>query len=235
MVLSRHLAGGACRLDRSAASAGRLEESSAAARDAGLVLHLGAEREAVPASRGRGCPPCSRCPSWPATSGWATCAPSPRRGALRANETLVLEHSATIAALQMAQDRVRFETEVRLKGDFVDDVVSGGGAGRRLPAAARSLSRLRSEPGGHGDPARRWTSSTGLVARKDLGQEELDRRVERFFTRCSRHVSAAEPLSLASLKSGRVVVFVCGKTAHDPAALRKLARSCRTWARRRPT
>ncbi len=44
---------------------------------------------------------------------------------LSSMETLVLEHSATIAALEMAQDRVRFETEVRLKGDFVDDVISG--------------------------------------------------------------------------------------------------------------
>ena len=44
---------------------------------------------------------------------------------LSANEVLILEHSATIAALEMAQDRVRFETEVRLKGDFVDDVISG--------------------------------------------------------------------------------------------------------------
>ena len=45
---------------------------------------------------------------------------------LSSMETLVLEHSATIAALEMARDRVRFETEVRLKGDFVDDVVDGG-------------------------------------------------------------------------------------------------------------
>ena len=63
----------------------------------------------------------------------------------------------------------------------------------------------------------------GLVTRREKGQEELDRRVERFFTRCSRHVSSAEPLSLTSLKSGRVVVFVCGKTAHDSSALKKLA------------
>jgi purine catabolism regulator len=138
------------------------------------------------------------------------------------NDVLVLENAATIAALQMAQDRVRFETEVRLKGDFVDDVVSGEGRdGDSLVRRGAFLGCDLSQ--GATVILLGVDEFDGLVTRREKGQEELDRRVERFFTRCSRHVSSAEPLSLTSLKSGRVVIFVCGKTAHDSGALKKLA------------
>jgi sugar diacid utilization regulator len=65
----------------------------------------------------------------------------------------------------------------------------------------------------------------GLVLRKEWGPGELDERIEQFFTHSSRYVSSTEPLSLVSLKSGKVVLFVCGKTAQKAAALRKLAGS----------
>jgi purine catabolism regulator len=140
---------------------------------------------------------------------------------LSSMETLVLEHSATIAALEMAQDRVRFETEVRLKGDFVDDVISGG------ERAGDSLTRRGAFLGC--DLSRGATvvllgvdEFDGLVACKGLEQAELDKGVERLFSLCSRFVSSSEPLSLVSLKSGRIVIFVCGKTAQDPGALRRL-------------
>jgi purine catabolism regulator len=138
------------------------------------------------------------------------------------NDLLVLENAATIAALQMAQDRVRFETEVRLKGDFVDNVVSGEGRdGDSLIRRGAFLGCDLSQ--GATVILLGVDEFDGLVARRDKGPEELEGRVEQFFTRCSRHISAAEPLSLTSLKSGRVVVFVCGKTARDPGALKKLA------------
>lgn len=145
---------------------------------------------------------------------------------LSANEVLVLEHSATIAALEMAQDRVRFETEVRLKGDFVDDVISGGERGgdsllRRGTFLGCDLSQ------GAAVMLLGVDEVDGLVPRKGLDQEELDRKVEQLFTQCSRLVSRSEASSLVSLKSGRVVVFVCGATAHDPGALTRLATSLR--------
>jgi len=141
---------------------------------------------------------------------------------LSANEVLVLEHSATIAALEMAQDRVRFETEVRLKGDFVDDVINGGAL------EGDSLSRRGSFLGcdlnqGATVILLGVDEYDGLVERKRLDEEELDRSVERFFSQVSRHIASAEPSSLASLRSGNVVVFVCGRTAQDAGALRKLA------------
>jgi len=138
-----------------------------------------------------------------------------------AMELLVLEHSATIAALEMAQDRVRFETEVRLKGDFVDDVITGGErAGDSLLRRGAFLGCDLSQ--GSAVLLVGVDEFAGTVARKSLGLEELEAAIERFFTQVSRYVSATEPSSLASLKSGHIVVFVCGKTARDPDALRRL-------------
>ncbi len=149
---------------------------------------------------------------------------------LSANEVLVLEHTATIAALEMAQDRVRFETEVRLKGDFVDDVTSGGAG------ADDSLLRRGAFLGcdlGQGASVILLgvDEFDGLITQKGLDQEELDRRVELLFSQCSRLVSSSEPSSLASLKSGHIVIFVCGKRGHDVAALKKLATSLQALGR----
>jgi purine catabolism regulator len=141
---------------------------------------------------------------------------------LSAMETLALEHSATIAALGMAQDRVRFETEVRLKGYFVDDVISGGEQGsdsllRRGAFLGCDLSQ------GATVLLLGVDEFDGLVASKSPDHEALDKAVERFFTLCSRFVSSSEPSSLVSLKSGHVVILICGKTAHDTSALERLA------------
>jgi purine catabolism regulator len=139
-----------------------------------------------------------------------------------AMELLVLEHSATIAALEMAQDRVRFETEVRLKGDFVDDVITGGEhAGDSLLRRGAFLGCDLSQ--GSAVLLLGVDEFGGTAPRKNLGEDELESAIERFFTQVSRYVSAKEPSSLASLKSGQIVIFVCGKTAGDPDALRKLA------------
>jgi PucR family transcriptional regulator, purine catabolism regulatory protein len=138
-----------------------------------------------------------------------------------AMELLVLEHSATIAALEMAQDRVRFETEVRLKGDFVDDVITGGErAGDSLLRRGAFLGCDLSQ--GSAVLLLGVDEFGGTVARKNLGQEQLETAIERFFTQVSRYISAKEPSSLASLKSGHIVVFVCGRTGRDPDALRRL-------------
>ena len=142
---------------------------------------------------------------------------------LSAIEMMVFEHSATIATLEIAQDRVRFETEVRLKGDFVDEVISGGGG-----VATDSLLRRGAFLGC--DLSQGATvillgvdEFDSPVPRKVLDQDQLEKRVERFFSRCSRFVSASEASSLVSLKSGHVVVFLCGRTAQDMTAVGRIA------------
>ena len=98
-----------------------------------------------------------------------------------AMEMLVLEHSATIAALEMAQDRVRFETEVRLKGDFVDDVITGGErAGDSLLRRGAFLGCDLSQ--GSAVLLLGVDEFDGTVTRKNLGEEELEAAIERFFT-----------------------------------------------------
>ncbi|HEY5528985.1 MAG TPA: PucR family transcriptional regulator ligand-binding domain-containing protein [Thermoleophilia bacterium] len=140
--------------------------------------------------------------------------------ALSSMETLALEHAATIATLEMAQDGVRFETEVRLKGDFVDDVINGG--------ADDSVQRRGAFLGcdlSHGATVVLLgvDEFDGLLPRKTLGQDELEQRIERYFSRSSRLVTASSASSLASLKSGRLVLFLCGSTSIDANAVAKLA------------
>ncbi len=140
--------------------------------------------------------------------------------ALSSMETLALEHAATIATLEMAQDRVRFETEVRLKGDFVDDVISGG--------ADDSVQRRGAFLGcdlSHGATVILLgiDEFNGVVPRKGLTPEDLDQRIERYFSRCSRIVSAWSASSLASLKSGHLILFLCGTSSRDVVAVGKLA------------
>lgn len=139
--------------------------------------------------------------------------------ALSSMETLALEHAATIATLEMAQDRVRFETEVRLKGDFVDDVISGG--------ADDSLQRRGAFLGcdlSHGATVILLgiDEFDGVLPRKGLAPEDLDQRIERYFSRCSRMVGAWSASSLASLKSGHLILFLCGSSSTDMTAVGKL-------------
>jgi purine catabolism regulator len=141
---------------------------------------------------------------------------------LSALETLALEHSATIAALEMAQDRVRFETEVRLKGDLVDEVISGStGEGDSLLRRGTFLGC---------DLSRGATilllgvdEYDGVVPRKSTSEEELSARIEQYFLRCSRFVSLSEISSLVSLKSGHIVVFLCWPKPKEAHEVRKLA------------
>lgn len=141
---------------------------------------------------------------------------------LSPNQVMTLEHTATVAALEMALDRARFETEVRLKGDFVDQVVDGGEAvGDRLLRRGVFLGCDLSQ--GAAVILLGIDEADGLVLRKNLERENLDRRIERFLALCTRQVSMLEKSSLVSLKAGRIVVFVCGATAHDAQAQRRLA------------
>jgi len=137
-------------------------------------------------------------------------------------ERVALEHTATMAAVEMARDQVRFETEVRLKGDFVDDLMSGHFDTRD------SLLRRANFLGcdlSHG-------ATVMVVGADDLegdagsrgpDETETQRVVERFFGRCARLVGDIEPASLVTLKSRRIVVLLAGTTARDERAIGLLA------------
>ncbi|MCX8032285.1 MAG: PucR family transcriptional regulator ligand-binding domain-containing protein [Thermoleophilia bacterium] len=148
---------------------------------------------------------------------------------LNANQIMTLEHGATIAALEAAQDRVRFETEVRLRGDFVDAVTSGevpigDSLLRRGVFLGLDLSQGAAVMLGGVDEAE------GLVARRNLDPETLEERIDRLFVLAGRRVRQQEGSSLVSLKSRRLVIFVGGATGRDVEAQRRLAVSLQNIA-----
>jgi PucR family transcriptional regulator, purine catabolism regulatory protein len=145
-------------------------------------------------------------------------------------ERVALEHAATVAAVEMGRDQVRFETEVRLKGDFVDDLIGGRFSSadslvRRADFLGCDLTRGAMVMVGDIEPA-----ETGPLPH-DLNESDIQRLVVRFFNRCSRLVREVEPSSLVSLKSDRVVVFLCGAQGGDPHAFTQLAGRLQSLAR----
>ena len=143
------------------------------------------------------------------------------RPELEEMERVALEHTATVAAVEMARDQVRFETEVRLKGDFVDDLIGGRFSSedsllRRASFLGCDLSRGATVVVADVDEFERT-----MVARK-LSENEVQRLKERFFSRCTRLVGDIEPASLVSLKSDRVIIFLSGPSSPDPRVLDRL-------------
>jgi PucR family transcriptional regulator, purine catabolism regulatory protein len=149
--------------------------------------------------------------------------------ALEEMERVALEHAATVAAVEMGRDQARFETEVRLKGDFVDDLIGGRFSSedsllRRANFLGCDLSHGATvlvadiEPG---DPG---------PVRGDISETETQRLVARFFNRCSRLVRETQPSSLVSLKSDRIVVFLCGEYVLEPQVVEHLAAGLRALA-----
>ncbi|TET52908.1 MAG: hypothetical protein E3J54_05515, partial [Actinobacteria bacterium] len=46
------------------------------------------------------------------------------KSALNNLDLIALEHTATVTAVEMGKERIKFETETRLKGDFIDDLIT---------------------------------------------------------------------------------------------------------------
>lgn len=137
---------------------------------------------------------------------------------LQEMQRLALEHAATIAAVEMAQDQVRFETEVRLKGDFIDDLI-----GDRFSSEDSLLHRanfLGSDLSRGAtvmllQPEVAITEAGRFAPKEAAGEEEVQQVVERYFGRCARYLSDIEPTPLVSLKSGRIIILLCGDEARN--------------------
>ena len=72
---------------------------------------------------------------------------------------------------------------------------------------------------GRGDPGR--IDEVDRLVRRGLDQEELDRKMEQLLSHRARRPVGG--LVARQPQVGAVVIFVCGATAHDPRALRRLA------------
>ena len=104
---------------------------------------------------------------------------------------------------------MRFETEVRLKGDFVDDLIGGRFSSedsllRRASFLGCDLSRGVTVVVADVDEFEKT-----MAARK-LNENEVQRLKARFFNRSTRLIAEVEPSSLVSLKSDRVIIFLSG-------------------------
>jgi purine catabolism regulator len=144
------------------------------------------------------------------------------RDELEEMERVALEHAATTAAVEMAREQVRFETEVRLKGDFVDDLIGGRFSSedsllRRASFLGCDLSKGVTVVVADVDEFER------TMAARSLTENEVQRLKARFFNRCTRLVEETEPASLVSLKSDRVIVFLTGASSRDPRVLERLS------------
>jgi PucR family transcriptional regulator, purine catabolism regulatory protein len=143
------------------------------------------------------------------------------RPELQELERVALEHAATTAAVEMAREQVKFETEVRLKGDFVDDLIGGRFSSedsllRRASFLGCDLSKGVTVIVADVDEFERTMSE------RRLSENEVQRLKARFFNRCTRLVAEIEPSSLVSLKSDRVIVFLAGVSTRDAAVLERL-------------
>src|SRR5680860_990696 len=138
-------------------------------------------------------------------------------------ERVALENAATVAAVEMARDQARFETEVRLKGDFVDDLIGGrfGSADslmRRASFLGCDLSKGATVLVADFDEFERG------IAERGMEEEEIQRLKNRFFNKCTRLVADAEPSSLVSLKSDHVICLLSGPLGVDRQSLDRIAK-----------
>ncbi len=146
-------------------------------------------------------------------------------------DLVALESAATIAALEMGRDLVRLETENRLRGDFVDDLLAG-----EFDAGPTMLQRA-SYLGGdlsHGCMVliADIDSFGDYVTRNRLKEAEVQRIKNRYFSAIKQVVRPYHEKALLTPKSDNVIAFL-PPLAGEEDKLQPVARS--TAARIRTT
>ncbi|MFA5809990.1 MAG: PucR family transcriptional regulator ligand-binding domain-containing protein [Thermoleophilia bacterium] len=122
-------------------------------------------------------------------------------------DLVALESAATVAAIEMGRELVRMEAETRLRGDFVDDLVSGEfDAGptmlQRASFLGGDLSRgclvLIADIDNFGE----------FVTGRDLKEQEVQQIKNRFFSGVKQVVRAHHENALLTPKSDNVIAFL---------------------------
>jgi len=151
--------------------------------------------------------------------------------ALNELDLVALENAATIAALEMGRDLVRLETENRLRGDFVDDLLAGEfDAGPTMLQRASYLG---------GDLSRGCMvliadidSFGEYVVSNKLKEPEVQRIKNRYFGGVKQVIRPYHDKALLTPKSDNVIAFL-PPLAGEEDKLQSVARS--TAARIRTT
>ena len=122
-------------------------------------------------------------------------------------DLVALESAATVAAVEMGRELVRMEAQTRLRGNFVDDLVSGEfDAGPTMLQRASFLG---------GDLSRGCLvlivdidNFGEFVAGRDLKEQEVQQIKNRFFSGVKQIVRAHHENALLTPKSDNVIAFL---------------------------
>jgi len=129
-----------------------------------------------------------------------------------------LEHGATVLALELSKERAAAEVERRLRGDLVEELLSGGLEGDEAERVARQAERL-----GHRLPHRAWV----LALEPDDDETELALAArgqeDRLDAALSGVIRSRLPGALTLVRSASAVFMVPDELALDLAAAEKLA------------
>ena len=136
-----------------------------------------------------------------------------------------LEHGSTVLALELSKERAAAEVERRLRGDLVEELLSGGLDADESERLARQAERL-----GHRLPQRAWV----VVLEGDDPASEAEMsargRQDRVDAALSELVRRRLPGALTLTRSASAVVLVPEEVAAELAAIEQLAASIHTTA-----
>lgn len=122
-------------------------------------------------------------------------------------DLVALESAATVAAVEMGRELVRLETETRLRGDFVDDLVageleSGPAIQQRASFLGGDLSRgclaLIADIDSFGE----------YVQRHNLSEHDVQQIKNRLFSGVKQVIRGRHPGALLTPKSDNVIAFL---------------------------
>lgn len=122
-------------------------------------------------------------------------------------DLIALEHAATITAVEMGKERIKFETEMRLKGDFIDDLIA-----RQFQSSEALLKRANFLGCDLSKGALVLIVDIDdfetLLEKHNYTEEDIQRIRREFFNTANWIVDLEHKSSLVSLKSDSVIVFL---------------------------
>ena len=129
-----------------------------------------------------------------------------------------LEHGSTVLALELSKERAAAEVERRLRGDLVEEVLSGGLDAVEAERVARQAERL-----GHRLPQKAWVIV--LEPDDDKTEAALGARgeLDRLDAALSGLIRSRLPGTLTLVRSASAVFLVPDEVASDLATVEKLA------------
>ncbi len=127
--------------------------------------------------------------------------------ALNELDLIALQHAATITALEMGKERIKLEAEIRLKGDFIDDLIA------KQFQSEEALLKRASYLGCNLSKGSQVMivdidDFESHIAKNNLNENDVQRIRREFFNTVNWIIGLEAENSLVSLKSDSVIVFL---------------------------